>query len=64
VRLAYAYAGFSLALAAYFLYLTAGGLRTPEVPLGAARVDLFAIAIAAYAIFTVYFVYSLTRRRT
>ncbi|AET33601.1 MAG: hypothetical protein ACPL3C_07065 [Pyrobaculum sp.] len=64
MRLVYAYAGFSLGVALYFLVLTALGLRTPDISIGAARVNLFVVVAAAFVIFTLYVVYRLTERRS
>jgi len=63
VRLVYAYAGFSLGVAAFFLYLAAAGLRTPDVPLGGYLVNLFDIVVLAFIAFTIYVVYRLGAQR-
>lgn len=64
MRLIYAYAGFSLGVALYFLYLTAAGLRTPDLQIGAYVVNLVNFVVTAYIAFTLYVLYHLTRRRS
>jgi len=64
VKLTYAYAGFSLGVAIYLLYLVVAGLRTPDLSIGATRFNLFDVVVAAFAIFTLYVLYRLARTRT
>ena len=55
----YAYAGFSLGVAIYFIYLIVSGLRTPEVSVGAISVNIFNIIAIVFAIFTLYVIFRL-----
>ncbi|ACB40905.1 hypothetical protein [Pyrobaculum neutrophilum] len=64
MRLVYAYAGFSLGIAVYLLYLAASGLRTPEIPIGAVYINLFDMVTVAFIVFTFYVIYKLTERRS
>jgi len=64
VKLLYAYAGFSLGVAVYLLYLVVAGLRTPDLSIGATRFNLFDVVVAAFVIFTLYVFYRLTQTRT
>ncbi len=64
MKLLYAYAGFSLGVAIYLLYLVVAGLRTPDLSIGATRFNLFDVVVAAFAIFTLYVLYRLTQTRT
>jgi hypothetical protein len=64
VKLLYAYAGFSLGVTIYLLYLVVAGLRTPDLSIGAARFNLFDAVVAAFVIFTLYVLYKLTQTRT
>jgi hypothetical protein len=64
VKLLYAYTGFSLGVAVYLLYLVVAGMRTPDLPLGAAKVNLFDLVVISFVIFTLYVVYRLTQRRS
>lgn len=59
MKLVYVYAGFSLAVAVYFLYLTVTGLRTPDIPVGAYWVNLFDLVVIAFILFTFLVVYKL-----
>lgn len=59
MRLIYAYAGFSLGVALYLLVLTVSGLRTPDIVIGQAKVNLFLFIVSAFVIFTLYVVYKL-----
>ncbi len=64
MKLLYAYAGFSLGVAVYLLYLVVAGLRTPDLSIGATRFNLFDVVVAAFVIFTLYVFYRLTQTRT
>ena len=64
MKLLYAYAGFSLGVSIYLLYLVVAGLRTPDLSIGAMRFNLFDVVVAAFAIFTLYVLYRLTQTRT
>lgn len=64
MKLLYAYAGFSLGVSIYLLYLVVVGLRTPDLSIGAMRFNLFDVVVAAFAIFTLYVLYRLTQTRT
>lgn len=64
VKLLYVYSGFSLGIAIYFLYLTVAGLRTPDLSIGAVRINLFDVVVAAFVTFSLYVVYKLTQRRS
>lgn len=64
MRLIYAYAGFSMGVALYFLVLMVLGLRAPDIPIGAVRINLFVVVAAAFVIFTLYVVYRLTEKRS
>ncbi len=64
MKLLYTYAGFSLGVAIYLLYLVVAGLRTPDLSIGAMRFNLFDVVVAAFAIFTLYVLYRLTQTRT
>ncbi|MEZ0319930.1 MAG: hypothetical protein ABWK05_08080 [Pyrobaculum sp.] len=64
MKLVYAYAGFSLGVALYFFYLTAAGLRTPDMQIGAYVVNLTTLVVTAYIAFTLYVIYGLTKRRS
>ena len=61
MKLLYAYAGFSLGVTIYLLYLVVAGLRTPDL---STRFNLFDVVVAAFVIFTLYVLYKLTRTRT
>lgn len=62
--LIYAYAGFSIGVAVYFLYLVVAGLRTPEVTIGAFSINLFNFVAVAFIVFTLYVVFKLRESRS
>lgn len=60
----YAYAGFSLGIAIYFLLLTALGLRTPDLSIGAVKINLYVVITTVFMVFTLYVVYKLKERHS
>ncbi|AAL62968.1 hypothetical protein [Pyrobaculum aerophilum] len=60
----YAYAGFSLGIAIYFLLLAALGLRTPDISIGEAKVNLYVIITTVFLAFTLYVAYKLKEQRS
>jgi hypothetical protein len=61
VKLLYAYAGFSLGVTIYLLYLVVAGLRTPDLSIGTMRFNLFDVVVAAFMISTLYVLYKLSK---
>ncbi|MGK0549219.1 MAG: hypothetical protein ABWU84_06245 [Pyrobaculum sp.] len=59
MRLIYAYAGFSLGIALYLIVLTVSDLKTPDIAIGQAKINLFLFIVSAFVIFTLYVIYKL-----